>query len=90
MEIRRLKEDVFRLQSQCNSMQAQIERLVEKKKGVFKWKMFGKPSLKSVRDVEKIAEFPEDSGNGLETPMDVKTKLVRGRTPTKWRRKSLS
>ena len=63
MEIRRLKDDVLRLQSQCNSMQVQMERLLEKKRssssssaGFFKWKKFGfVPSFKtSVRVVEKI------------------------------------
>ncbi|XP_062089784.1 root phototropism protein 3 [Humulus lupulus] len=55
MEIKRLKDDVLRLQSQCNSMQIQMERLLEKKKsssssssGFFKWKKFGfVSSLKS-------------------------------------------
>lgn len=46
MEIKRLKEDVLRLQGQCHSMQAQIERLLmlEKKKiGWFfrNWKKLG-------------------------------------------------
>ncbi|KAM6602204.1 hypothetical protein CsatA_021813 [Cannabis sativa] len=47
MEIRRLKDDVLRLQSMCNSMQIQIEKLSEKKNksssngGFFRWKKFG-------------------------------------------------
>ncbi|KAL2539304.1 Phototropic-responsive NPH3 family protein [Abeliophyllum distichum] len=38
MEIKRLKEDVLRLQSQCMAMEGQIERLLEKKKGIINWK----------------------------------------------------
>ncbi|KAL2463089.1 Phototropic-responsive NPH3 family protein [Forsythia ovata] len=38
MEIKRLKEDVLRLQSQCMAMEGQIERLLEKKKGLINWK----------------------------------------------------
>ncbi|XP_059456836.1 coleoptile phototropism protein 1 [Corylus avellana] len=90
MEIRRLKEDVVRLQSQCNSMQVQIERLVGKKKGFFKWKKFGLPSFKGVDVIHKIEEVDEESEFGKETPLGIKTKLVRGKTPPpKWR-KSMS
>ncbi|KAL3633004.1 hypothetical protein CASFOL_025988 [Castilleja foliolosa] len=38
MEIRRLKEDLLRLQSQCMKMEKQIEMLLEKNKGFFSWK----------------------------------------------------
>lgn len=42
VEIKKLREDVHRLQNQCNAMQVQMERMVEKKKGFFKWsKRFG-------------------------------------------------
>ncbi|KAF5453192.1 hypothetical protein F2P56_028112 [Juglans regia] len=88
MEIKRLKEDVFWLQSQCNSMQAQIERLTEKK-GFFKWKKFGMPSLKSVNEIEKMKQVEVEARLGRETPLDMKTKLMRGRTPPR-RRKSMS
>ena len=72
-------------------MQVQIERLVGKKKGFFKWKKFGLPSLiKGVDVIQKIEEVDEDSGLGRETPLDIKTKLMRGKTPPpKWR-KSMS
>ncbi|XP_041017519.1 coleoptile phototropism protein 1-like [Juglans microcarpa x Juglans regia] len=91
MEIRRLKEDVIRLQNQCNTMQAQIERLVEKKRGFFNWKKLGMPSFKSVSVVDKLIEEVEEPVEyGRETPLDMKTKLVRGRNnPPKWR-KSMS
>ncbi|KAK9266302.1 hypothetical protein L1049_001824 [Liquidambar formosana] len=91
MEIRRLKEDIRRLQSQCFSMQAQIERLSEKKnKGFFRWKKLGVPAFKSGSVAEKIedCEGEGESGYGQQTP-GMKTKLMRGRTTPKWR-KSLS
>ncbi|KAH7547350.1 hypothetical protein FEM48_Zijuj01G0300500 [Ziziphus jujuba var. spinosa] len=94
MEVRKLKDEVLRLQSQCKSMQVQIERLVEKKKGFFKWRKLGLPSssFKSLSGVvaEKIEEVDEaEMGFGRQTPMDLKTRLVRGRTPPRWR-KSMS
>ncbi|XP_010542273.1 PREDICTED: root phototropism protein 3 [Tarenaya hassleriana] len=101
-EIRRLKEDVARLQSEYGAMQAQLERLMEKKgssnsnsnggsKGFFRWRRLGiMPSIRSgiSVSVEKI----ENGGNeeGFETPGNMKTRLVKGRTtPSRWR-KSLS
>ncbi|KAK7835054.1 root phototropism protein 3 [Quercus suber] len=90
MEIRKLKDDVLRLQCHCNSMQAQLERLMEKKKGIFKWKMFGMPSIKNVSVVETTEEgHEEEVGFGRQTPMDMKTKLVKRRNHPKWR-KSMS
>ncbi|EXB80176.1 Coleoptile phototropism protein 1 [Morus notabilis] len=105
MEIRRLKEDVLRLQSQCNNMQVQMERMQEKKQGggyFFKWRRFGLlPSFKSGTAVSvvgnKIDESHDEGDNdhehhhvvGFERQapmMNMKTKLVRGRTPPKWRR----
>ncbi|KAE9467767.1 hypothetical protein C3L33_00306, partial [Rhododendron williamsianum] len=42
MEIKRLRDDVLKLQSLCFSMQGQIERMSEKKnKGFFRWKKSG-------------------------------------------------
>ncbi|KAL5756307.1 hypothetical protein ACOSQ2_021053 [Xanthoceras sorbifolium] len=94
MEIKKLREDIMRLQSQCNAMQAQMERIAEKKKGFFKWKKLGlMPSFKSnLSVVEKVEEGEREGevGFGRQIPMDIKTKLVRGRaTPSKWR-KSMS
>lgn len=90
IEIRRLKEEVMRLQSQCNSMQSHIERLLEKNKkggsGLFKWRKFGiMPSFKNSVKIEE--GYEEENGFGRQTPM-LKAKLVR-RTPPKWR-KSMS
>ncbi|RDX90603.1 Coleoptile phototropism protein 1, partial [Mucuna pruriens] len=95
MEIRKLKEDVYRLQSQLNGMQVQMERLAARKKGIFKWKRFGMPIFsRSVGEVEKIEEEEEEEaerevGFGRQTPMDMKTSLVKSRTAHKWR-KSMS
>lgn len=97
-EIRRLREEVRRLQGQCSAMQGQIERLLEKKKGLFKWKKLVMPSFRSTGvDAgsigEKIQEREEGEGEGeaafgQQTPLDfkiTKTRLVRGKTPPKWR-----
>ncbi|XP_004506887.1 root phototropism protein 3-like isoform X2 [Cicer arietinum] len=90
MEIKKLKEDVHRLQSQCNTMQVQMERMVEKKKGFFKWSKrfsvngFGKGDAGVV--VERRGgggEEGEDGDHvefgGRQTPAttsDMKTRLV--------------
>ncbi|CAK7356610.1 unnamed protein product [Dovyalis caffra] len=80
MEIRKLREDVLRLQSQCHGMQMQMERMTVKKKGFFRWKKFGIiPSMKS-NNVEKIEESTNagdqgEEGCGMQTPVDLKTKL---------------
>ncbi|MCD7450810.1 hypothetical protein HAX54_008553 [Datura stramonium] len=92
MEIKRLKEDVLRLQSQCMAMQAQIDKLLEKKRGsgFLGWKKIIVPSL--VNRVDKIGEVDRETDVGFvgrQTPGDMKTRLVRGRTTNKWR-KSLS
>ncbi|KAI5660541.1 hypothetical protein M9H77_29334 [Catharanthus roseus] len=85
-EIKKLKEDVLRLQSHCMIMQAQIEKLLEKKRGFFSWKKIGLvPSLKGNHRL--LREVEGDLGR--QTPMDMKTKLVRGKPTSKWR-KSLS
>ncbi|KAK7271150.1 hypothetical protein RJT34_26806 [Clitoria ternatea] len=96
VEIRKLKEDVYRLQCQFNAMQVKMERLAEKKKSLFKWKKLGMPVFgKSMVGVEKILEDEEDEEAerevrfGRQTPMDMKTSLVKIRTPHNWR-KSMS
>ncbi|KAK4361958.1 hypothetical protein RND71_017199 [Anisodus tanguticus] len=92
IEIKRLKEDVLRLQSRCMAMQAQIDKLLEKKRGsgFFSWKKIIVPSL--VNQADKFGEIDRETDVGFigrQTPVDMKTRLVRGRTPNKWR-KSLS
>lgn len=84
MEIKRLRDDVLRLQSQCISMQGQIERMSEKKnKGFFfRWKKSGSGFRSGGGGVV-------DEGEGVygrQTPVaGVKSKLVQGTTP-KWRK----
>ncbi|KAK3026110.1 hypothetical protein RJ639_040782 [Escallonia herrerae] len=93
LEIRKLKDDVLRLQSQCFSLQGKMERLVlEKRKGFFSWKKLGlMPSLKSSGVANKIekGEIRSEIGYGRQTPIDTKGRLVRGKTSTSWR-KSIS
>jgi len=94
VEIRKLKEDVCRLQNQLNAMKVQMERLVVKKKGLFKWKMLGMPTFgRNVGGVERIEQEEEEAeretGFGRQTPMDMKTSLVKSKIPQKWR-KSMS
>ncbi|XP_057968981.1 root phototropism protein 3-like [Malania oleifera] len=94
MEIKRLREDVLRLQRECNIMQGQIERLqhAEKKKGFFffSWrKLIGlnPNSLKtsnnggsSLGDQRINEEGSEEEGFGRQTPMGMMKKklMVRG------------
>ncbi|KAA8541864.1 hypothetical protein F0562_023016 [Nyssa sinensis] len=80
MEIKKLREDVLRLQSQCSAMQGQIAKLLEKKRGLFSWKKLGVPSLKTAASVAGKIEEDEGEGEigfGQHTPLDMKTKLVR-------------
>ncbi|KAB5563954.1 hypothetical protein DKX38_004008 [Salix brachista] len=88
VEVRKLREEVRGLQSHCHAMQMQMERLQEKNKGFFRWKKFGNvmPSMKSnnVSVVDKIegsneGEGERDAGSEMETPVDLKTRLVRGK-----------
>lgn len=101
LEIKKLKEELLRLQTQCMNMQGQIEKLLERKRsGFFSWKKFGQlPSLPLPlnKGITKLGASEVDVegelaiGFGRQTPMamDMKARLVRGRTSTKWR-KSLS
>ncbi|KAK6914952.1 NPH3 domain [Dillenia turbinata] len=90
-EIRKLREDVLRLQNQCHSMQLQVERLLEKKKGFFKWKKVGMLMFKTASVAEDVTQESGGGVNGEEgfvggqTPMDIKAKVGKGRTPPKWR-----
>ncbi|KAJ4898018.1 Phototropic-responsive NPH3 family protein [Raphanus sativus] len=69
-EIKRLRDDVLRLQSECGAMHMQLERLMEKKsgggsKGFFRWK---RPSTRGSVGVEKMMNGEEevgDNGEGL-------------------------
>ncbi|KAK7402319.1 hypothetical protein VNO78_14498 [Psophocarpus tetragonolobus] len=74
MEIRKLKEDVYRLQSQFSAMQVQMERLLARRKGLFKWKRFEMPIFSTNVGEEEEAQAQKD----------IKTSLVKTRTPHKW------
>ncbi|CAF2055677.1 hypothetical protein Bca4012_098234 [Brassica carinata] len=101
MEIKRLKGDMAKLKSEFEAMQTQLEKLVEKKcssgsKGFFRWKKLGFRSGFSVSVLDKNGEeFGENGETGeyfgyeTQTPSNMKTKLVKGRTPSRWR-KSMS
>ncbi|KAG9141077.1 hypothetical protein Leryth_001591 [Lithospermum erythrorhizon] len=54
------------------SNSGQIERLTQKKRGVLGWKKIG--------NVEGDSEIEY----GKQTPMDVKARIVKGRTPNRW------
>lgn len=102
-EIRRLREDMAKLQSDFEAMQTQLEKVIEKKgsysnnsgsKGFFRWKKLGFRSGFSVSVLDKTnGEEFGDHGEEYEyvnqTPSNVKTKIVKGRTPSRWR-KSMS
>ncbi|KAF8100296.1 hypothetical protein N665_0227s0028 [Sinapis alba] len=97
-EIKRLRDDVLRLQSECGAMHMQMERLMEKKsgsgsKGFFRWKRLGLvPTIRGSVGVEKMMNGEEEVGEGFQprTPGNMKTRLVKGRiTPSRWR-KSMS
>ncbi|PIN21133.1 hypothetical protein CDL12_06172 [Handroanthus impetiginosus] len=84
MEIKRLKEDVLRLQSQCMNMERQIEKMLEKKKGhYFSWKKLGIQVFKPNKVGEIEGEV--EGAIGLKTPKEMKARLVRGRTSNRWR-----
>ena len=93
-EIKRLREDVARLQSECSAMHLQVERLLEKKsggsKGFFRWKRLGLvPSIRGSVSVEEMTNCENGEGFEPQTPGNMKTRLVKGRTPSRWR-KSMS
>lgn len=100
IEIKRLKEDVVRLQWQCQSMQAQIERVLvlEKKKiGFFSnWKKLGiiasvKPNTSSGIGIGIGIDTGAGAGAGADTGTSNNNKLVRNKTCiTRRRRSSMS
>ncbi|KAH6758769.1 Phototropic-responsive NPH3 family protein [Perilla frutescens var. frutescens] len=86
MEIKRLKEDVVLLQSQCMNMERQLEKMLEKKRGYFSWKKLG---IGGAFKADKIGRVEGDGGDGgarMNTPMQMKARLVGGRSSKKWRK----
>uniref|UniRef100_A0A0D9UXF4 NPH3 domain-containing protein n=1 Tax=Leersia perrieri TaxID=77586 RepID=A0A0D9UXF4_9ORYZ len=98
-ELRRLREDLARLQVQCSALQAQVDRLSTERRrrggggggGFFKWSTFWFGGMSA--DVARV----EDSESGMERQTPASGKKGRGAgaasatpTPTpKWR-KSMS
>lgn len=86
--MRKLREDVARLQTQCRVLQAQRDRLGsdKKEKGIFRWSSFLFRNGKAVeRPVDDYEVGLERRTPGM--PMDGrKVRLVHGKgTPPKWR-----
>nr|CAB3476058.1 unnamed protein product [Digitaria exilis] len=88
-EVRRLREDVARLQVQCNALQAQVERLSSDRRrrgggGFFKWSAFWFGGGMGA-DVARV----DDSESGMErrTPAKGKKDSAASGTPNaKWRK----
>ncbi|CAH8313390.1 unnamed protein product [Eruca vesicaria subsp. sativa] len=70
-EIKRLREDAARLQSECSAMHLQVERLMEKKSGgskggFFRWKRLGLvPSIRGSVSVEELTNVENSQGLNL-------------------------
>ncbi|OEL15105.1 hypothetical protein BAE44_0023880, partial [Dichanthelium oligosanthes] len=88
-EVRRLREDVARLQVQCNALQAQVDRLSSDRRrrgggGFFKWSAFWFGGGMGA-DVARV----DDSESGMErrTPAKGKKDSAASTTPkAKWRK----
>lgn len=65
-EVRRLKDDVTRLQLQCQSLQAQIDRITEKNRKGSKRGFFGWSTFLSKNSDEMVNRFHD----GRRTPMN--------------------
>ncbi|KAL8250178.1 hypothetical protein R6Q59_033871 [Mikania micrantha] len=85
MEIKKLKENMTRLERQCHLMQMQIGKLSEKKKRFFSWKKLAmSTSLRGVSMEERGEDQSFDSCSiGKQTPL--KGKPGRCKTPKTWR-----
>ncbi|KAI7752051.1 hypothetical protein M8C21_009232 [Ambrosia artemisiifolia] len=84
MEIKKLKENVMKLERQCHSMQVQIGKLSEKKKRFFSWRKLTMSSNLQGMGTEVGNEQGYDSSSiGRQTPL--KGKQGRSKTPKAWR-----
>ncbi|KAI3766696.1 hypothetical protein L2E82_16765 [Cichorium intybus] len=84
MEIKKLKENVTKLERQCHLMQSQIDKLSEKKKGFFSWRKLQMSTTLKAMSVEVVDESRLDSGSiGKQTPL--KGKQGRTNTQKRWR-----
>ncbi|KAL4583951.1 hypothetical protein LXL04_008538 [Taraxacum kok-saghyz] len=88
MEIKRLKENVTKLERQCHMMQSQIDKLSEKKRGFFSWRKLHMSSPLKSMSVEVVDERRLDSSSlGKQTPLMGKQRRT---TTPKNRRSSTS
>lgn len=77
-EVKKLREDIARLQRQCKAMEGLIEKLLEKKKrGFFTWRKLGMPKLKSLSVLGETIE----EGEKAKVVRDIRTS-----SPKKWRK----
>ncbi|KAK1281711.1 Root phototropism protein 3 [Acorus calamus] len=91
-ELRRLRDDVIRLQNQCHLLQAQMDGLREKRKSkkgfLFGWRLFGGLFLRREKGEEEEAAVEVSvAGSEKQTPVDPKKVrlLQNGTPPPKWR-----
>ncbi|KAK1306700.1 Root phototropism protein 3 [Acorus calamus] len=91
-ELRRLRDDVIRLQNQCHLLQAQMDGLRERKKCkkgfFFGWRLFGgRFSRREKKVEEEEAVGVSVAGSEKQTPVDPKKVrlLQNGTPPPKWR-----
>ncbi|KAI3786040.1 hypothetical protein L1987_45167 [Smallanthus sonchifolius] len=87
LEIKKLKENVTKLERQCHLMQVQIGKLSEKKKRFFSWKKLAMSTNLRGMSMEVVEERVEEQGYdscsiGKQTP---KGKQGRCKTPKSWR-----
>ncbi|TVU21570.1 hypothetical protein EJB05_31216, partial [Eragrostis curvula] len=87
-EVRRLREDVARLQVQCNALQAQVDRLISDRRrrngGFFKWSTFWFGGGMGA-DVARVDD--SESGMDRRTPPKGKKDSATTATPNaKWRK----
>ncbi|KAM0004934.1 putative NPH3 domain-containing protein [Helianthus debilis subsp. tardiflorus] len=84
IEIKKLKENVTKLERQCHLMQVQIGKLSEKKKKFFSWRKLAMSTNLRGTSTEVYDEHGYDSCSvGRQTPL--KGKQGRIKTPKKWR-----
>ncbi|XP_076888774.1 root phototropism protein 3-like [Bidens hawaiensis] len=87
MEIKKLKENVTKLERQCHLMQMQIGKLSEKKKRFFSWRKLAMSTNLRGMSTDVGDEQGYDSCSiGKQTPL--KGKQGRSKTPKTWRQSS--
>lgn len=89
IEIKKLKENVTKLERQCHIMQSQIEKMSDKKKGFFNWRKLTMSSTLRTMSVEVAGERIDGKGYdsssiGKQTPLKGKHGRPKS-TPKRWR-----